>query len=432
MAQNNMSHESKMYVAPNPETHFEELFRVVQQQDVNNNNNNAIQPLNNVPMRQRNFPESFFRPPSCSSSASHSRESSLDATFNSNFVNKNNHSSAKPPTTPHRNNNNNHHNISSPPFVHQKAHSLPASLPNQKLTFTPITNLDNNKSLVKTQPAAPPPPSPKQYRHQQQLKLANANLTNNNNFHFRQQSYDIDKIPLPDGWTMSFDSNGERYFIDHKRKLTTWDDPRIKITQQNFTNLAQNPTNSIINHPNPVASYHQHQSSQPVQPSPALISHNSDSSFYGLSLDNHFTTLPDSGLQFDSNMIAIPTEIASVTEKMKDQILTDDTNQQQQQQLFDPQLQYLTELRMEREKMRNRAEILKTNPMVRSDYLPSLQTLPKSSNNKDSTTTTSMMMHGRQESQDSGLGGSTTSGTLNSINFPNEANLLTGIQVLLF
>ncbi|OTF77449.1 hypothetical protein BLA29_008897 [Euroglyphus maynei] len=121
----------------------------------------------------------------------------------------------------------------------------------------------------------------------------------------------------------------------------------------------------------------------------------------------------------------MPTEIASVTEKMKDHILSDDVNQKQQQQLFDPQYQYLTELKMEREKMRNRAENLKSNPMVRSDYMPSLQMKTSQSNKELSDiglSTTTMMMHGRQESQDSGLGGS-ASGTLNNINFQNEANL---------
>ncbi|OTF74823.1 Yes-associated protein 1-like protein, partial [Euroglyphus maynei] len=266
----NMSHESTMYVAPNPETHFEELFRVVQQNANNSNNNN--QQSTNVPMRQRNFPDSFFRPPSSSSSASHSRDSSLDASFNSNFIVKNisnPSNSAKPPATPIQSNSshrNGRHVSPSPPFVHQKAHSLPASLSNQKLVTSSIINLDDNNSknsvIISQQQTPPPPPPPQQYRHQQ-LKLPNHNITNsnNNNFHFRQQSYDIDKIPLPNGWSMSFDSNGERYFIDHKHKITTWDDPRIKITQQNFTTLAQT-SNSNINHPVPF----DRQSQQQIQP----------------------------------------------------------------------------------------------------------------------------------------------------------------------
>lgn len=426
------SHESQMYVAPNPETHFEELFRVVQPDA--NNSNIRNQQCTNVPMRQRNFPDSFFRQPSCSSSTSHSRESSLDATFNSNFVNKNNSNSsnlAKPPATPIQANStqrNGRHVSPSPPFVHQKAHSLPASLPNQKFVVASITNLDNNNNkspMISGQNAIisqrqPLPPPPLQQFRQKQLTLPNHNATNNNNFHCRQQSFDIDKISLPDGWTMSFDSDGQRYFIDHKHKITTWDDPRIKITQQNFANLTHT-SNPIIDHP--VA--YQSQQQQQIQP-PFIVPNNNNNNNYD---PIHFTTLPDTGFLFNSNMTTMPTEIASVTEKMKGQILTDDTNQttnQQQQQIFDPQYQYLTELRMEREKMRSRAEILKSNPMVSSDYIPSLQMKTSSSNkdlsNIEPSTTTTMMIHGRQESQDSGLGGSAT-GTLNSINFQNEANL---------
>lgn len=32
--------------------------------------------------------------------------------------------------------------------------------------------------------------------------------------------------PLPNGWTFSYDNNGDKYYIDHIQKTTTWFDPR--------------------------------------------------------------------------------------------------------------------------------------------------------------------------------------------------------------
>jgi hypothetical protein len=51
--------------------------------------------------------------------------------------------------------------------------------------------------------------------------------------HVRQLSYDVDKLKLPDDWEMATDkATGKRYFIDHKNRTTTWDDPRLRILQE--------------------------------------------------------------------------------------------------------------------------------------------------------------------------------------------------------
>jgi hypothetical protein len=34
---------------------------------------------------------------------------------------------------------------------------------------------------------------------------------------------------LPDGWAEMVAPNGRKYFVDHKRKLTIWQDPRIDL-----------------------------------------------------------------------------------------------------------------------------------------------------------------------------------------------------------
>lgn len=73
-------------------------------------------------------------------------------------------------------------------------------------------------------------------------------------------------MPLPDGWEESKTPNGERYFINHKDKTTTWEDPRRKLLSQqmqqqlrqqtqprlvviNQSNNANNSSNAI-NSPN--------------------------------------------------------------------------------------------------------------------------------------------------------------------------------------
>lgn len=60
------------------------------------------------------------------------------------------------------------------------------------------------------------------------------------NFHARQHSYDINKIQLPEGWSMSFTPNGDRYFLNHKEKITTWEDPRKELLRRELQNANSN------------------------------------------------------------------------------------------------------------------------------------------------------------------------------------------------
>ncbi|KAL4630782.1 WW domain-containing transcription regulator protein 1 [Arapaima gigas] len=49
--------------------------------------------------------------------------------------------------------------------------------------------------------------------------------------HPRHQSFDVaDEGPLPPGWDMAFTSSGQRYFLNHIDKTTTWQDPRKTMT----------------------------------------------------------------------------------------------------------------------------------------------------------------------------------------------------------
>lgn len=84
--------------------------------------------------------------------------------------------------------------------------------------------------------------------------------------HLRQQSYDVtDELPLPPGWEMTFTATGQRYFLNHKEKFTTWQDPR-KAMSQPLSHLSLHPTATstpapramAVSQPNLVLN-HQHQ-----------------------------------------------------------------------------------------------------------------------------------------------------------------------------
>ncbi|XP_014741623.1 PREDICTED: WW domain-containing transcription regulator protein 1 [Sturnus vulgaris] len=50
--------------------------------------------------------------------------------------------------------------------------------------------------------------------------------------HLRQRSCDVtDERPLPPGWEMALTQTGQRYFLNHIEKITTWQDPRKAVSQ---------------------------------------------------------------------------------------------------------------------------------------------------------------------------------------------------------
>lgn len=148
-----------------------------------------------VPMRQRNFPASFFKPPDGSISASHSRESSLDASF-------------------------------SPPLSQPSGSPLSPASPQQQSLQQQLNGVP--AGLTINHPRAHSSPA----TLQQTLAVSQAMASAQQSVHLRQFSYDIDHMPLPDGWEESKTPNGERYFINHKDKTTTWEDPRRKLLSQ--------------------------------------------------------------------------------------------------------------------------------------------------------------------------------------------------------
>ncbi|XP_026092259.1 WW domain-containing transcription regulator protein 1-like isoform X2 [Carassius auratus] len=66
--------------------------------------------------------------------------------------------------------------------------------------------------------------------------------------HTRHQSFDVaEELPLPPGWEMAYTANGQKYFLNHIEKITTWHDPRKtmtpSVTQIGLHNQASNNSN---------------------------------------------------------------------------------------------------------------------------------------------------------------------------------------------
>ncbi|XP_048398126.1 WW domain-containing transcription regulator protein 1 isoform X2 [Stegostoma tigrinum] len=96
--------------------------------------------------------------------------------------------------------------------------------------------------------------------------------------HLRQQSFDnIDDVPLPPGWEMAKTPSGQRYFLNHVDRITTWHDPRKTMSQMNLNTagtsnqMQQRPM--PVAHPNPVMNQQQMTPNTTVPP-PVVPSQN--------------------------------------------------------------------------------------------------------------------------------------------------------------
>ncbi|KAK2538575.1 Wwtr1 [Columba guinea] len=90
-----------------------------------------------------------------------------------------------------------------------------------------------------------PPPRPAQHvrSHSSPASLPCAGAAPQH-AHLRQRSYDVtDELPLPPGWEMALTHTGQRYFLNHIEKITTWQDPR-KALAQPLNHMSQHPAAS--------------------------------------------------------------------------------------------------------------------------------------------------------------------------------------------
>ncbi|KAM9007144.1 WW domain-containing transcription regulator protein 1 [Ara ararauna] len=205
--------------------------------------------------------------------------------------------------------------------------------------------------------------------------------------HLRQRSYDVtDELPLPPGWEMALTHTGQRYFLNHIEKITTWQDPR-KTMNQPLNHLGHHhavtstpvPQRSMaMSQPNLVMN-HQHQ----ITPSTAM------------SQQSRPPQTPQPGL------LNMPSALT--------------TQQQQQQKLR------LQRIQMERERIRMRQEELlrqeaalcRQLPMDSENMVPvqtavntpaMTQDMRPITNNGSDPFLNSGPYHSREQSTDSGLG----------------------------
>ncbi|XP_077146960.1 WW domain-containing transcription regulator protein 1 [Ranitomeya variabilis] len=207
--------------------------------------------------------------------------------------------------------------------------------------------------------------------------------------HLRQQSYDVtDELPLPPGWEMAYTHTGQRYFLNHMEKITTWQDPRKTMTQP-MPHMNHHPVTTstpisqrslAMSQPNLVLN-HQHQQQMASNPAISQQTHPSQS--------------------HQAALINLPNALT--------------TQQQQQQKLR------LQRIQMERERIRMRQEELlrqeaalcRQIPMESENIAPVQNTVSPPSMTQDIRSITnngsdpflsSGPYHSREQSTDSGLG----------------------------
>nr|XP_055177091.1 WW domain-containing transcription regulator protein 1 isoform X1 [Nyctereutes procyonoides] len=222
--------------------------------------------------------------------------------------------------------------------------------------------------------------------------------------HLRQQSYDVtDELPLPPGWEMTFTATGQRYFLNHIEKITTWQDPRKAMNQSlNPMNLHPAATSTpasqrsmAVSQPNLGPAFQDKMENLVCAQFVMNHQHQQQMAPTNLSQQNHPTQNPPAGLMSMPNALT--------------------TQQQQQQKLR------LQRIQMERERIRMRQEELMRQEAALCRQLPmeaeTLATVQAAvnppamtpdmrsiTNNSSDPFLNGGPYHSREQSTDSGLG----------------------------
>ncbi|XP_030351463.1 WW domain-containing transcription regulator protein 1 [Strigops habroptila] len=205
--------------------------------------------------------------------------------------------------------------------------------------------------------------------------------------HLRQRSYDVtDELPLPPGWEMALTHTGQRYFLNHIEKITTWQDPRKTMNQ---------PLNHMSHHPAATSTPVPQRSMAMSQPNLVMNHQHQITPSTAMSQQSRPPQTPQPGL------LNMPTALT--------------TQQQQQQKLR------LQRIQMERERIRMRQEELlrqeaalcRQLPMDSENMVPvqtavntpaMTQDMRPITNNGSDPFLNSGPYHSREQSTDSGLG----------------------------
>ncbi|KAI1891566.1 hypothetical protein AGOR_G00145110 [Albula goreensis] len=235
---------------------------------------------------------------------------------------------------------------------------------------------------------------------------ANAAPSPPHHAHLRQQSFDVaDELPLPPGWEMAFTSTGQRYFLNHVEKITTWQDPRKNMTLKQMNvhgpvapapvqqrSMAMSQPNLVMSHHHAPHQHQQHplqqqqQQQQQQQAQPMVPS----------------TPVSQQGLQHQGSQAGLMNLPNPLT-----------TQQQHQQKMR------LQRIQLERERIRMRQEELIRQEVALCRQLPmdsdSMTPVPSALNpapmnqgtvpsNSSDPFLNSGPYHSREQSTDSGLG----------------------------
>ncbi|XP_057277849.1 WW domain-containing transcription regulator protein 1 [Pezoporus wallicus] len=205
--------------------------------------------------------------------------------------------------------------------------------------------------------------------------------------HLRQRSYDVtDELPLPPGWEMALTHTGQRYFLNHIEKITTWQDPRKTMNQ---------PLNHMGHHHAATSTPVPQRSMAMSQPNLVMNHQHQITSSTAMSQQSRPPQTPQPGL------LNMPSALT--------------TQQQQQQKLR------LQRIQMERERIRMRQEELlrqeaalcRQLPMDSENMVPvqtavntpaMTQDMRPITNNGSDPFLNSGPYHSREQSTDSGLG----------------------------
>ncbi|KAM9279526.1 WW domain-containing transcription regulator protein 1 [Morus bassanus] len=205
--------------------------------------------------------------------------------------------------------------------------------------------------------------------------------------HLRQRSYDVtDELPLPPGWEMALTHTGQRYFLNHIEKITTWQDPRKTMNQ---------PLNHMSHHPAATSTPIPQRSMAMSQPNLVMNHQHQITPSTAMSQQSRPPQTPQPGL------LNLPSAL---------------TAQQQQQQKL-----RLQRIQMERERIRMRQEELlrqeaalcRQLPMDSENMAPvqtavntpaMTQDMRPITNNGSDPFLNSGPYHSREQSTDSGLG----------------------------
>ncbi|KAM9461031.1 WW domain-containing transcription regulator protein 1 isoform 1-T1 [Clarias gariepinus] len=292
--------------------------------------------------RKKHLPESFFKEPD---SGSHSRQSSTDS------------GSQQPPRLPPQ---------------HVRSHSSPASL--------------------QLRPGA--------------LAAASAAVTANpvQHAHSRHQSFDVtDELPLPPGWEMAYTSTGQKYFLNHVEKITTWQDPRktMAASMNQMSLHAQGTSNNggvqgrsmALSQPNLVMTQHHQQHLQHAQHQQQQQQVQAQSQALGSSGSMPQQQSPQSGMMGMGNPLS--------------------AQQQHQQKLRLQRIQFEKERiqRRHEELRRQEVALCRQIPMESDNMAPVAPSINPAAMNQGTIPTSgsdpflnSGPYHSREQSTDSGLG----------------------------